>query len=79
MKLGARTTISEQLSFFPNLSSTGDYRVNFDATAVTKLNNWLGWQITFSDRYISDPPIGLKGNDLLLSTGLRLTFGKGTF
>ena len=76
-KLGPRTTVSEQLSFFPNLSSTGEYRVTFDANAVTKLKTWLGWQITFSDRYISDPPFGLKGNDLLLSTGLRLTFGKG--
>ena len=78
-KLGPRTTVSEQLSFFPNLSSTGEYRVTFDANAVTKLKTWLGWQTTFSDRYISDPPFGLKGNDLLLSTGLRLTFGKGIF
>lgn len=78
-KLGPRTTVSEQLSFFPNLSSTGEYRVTIDANAVTKLKTWLGWQITFSDRYISDPPFGLKGNDLLLSTGLRLIFGKGIF
>jgi len=78
-KLGPRTTLSEQLSFFPNLSSTGDYRVTFDASATTKLKAWLGWQATFSDRYISNPPFGLKGNDLLLSTGLRLTLGKGTF
>ncbi len=78
-KLGPRTTVSEQLSFFPNLSSTGEYRVTLDANAVTKLKTWLGWQITLSDRYISDPPFGLKGNDLLLSTGLRLTFGKGIF
>jgi hypothetical protein len=78
-KLGPRTTVSEQLSFFPNLSSTGEYRVTFDANAVTKLKTWLGWQLTLSDRYISDPPFGLKGNDLLLSTGLRLTFGKGIF
>jgi hypothetical protein len=78
-KLGPRTTVSEQLSFFPNLSSTGEYRVTFDANAVTKLKTWLGWQITFSDRYISDPPFGLKGNDLLLTTGLRLTFGEGIF
>jgi putative salt-induced outer membrane protein YdiY len=78
-RLGPRTTFTEQLSFFPNLSSTGDYRVTFDANANTKINSWLGWQITFSDRYISNPPPGLKGNDLLLSTGLRLTLGKGTF
>jgi putative salt-induced outer membrane protein YdiY len=76
-KLGPRTTVSEQLSFFPNLSTTGEYRVTFDANAATKLKSWLSWQVTFSDRYLSDPPLGLKGNDLLLSTGLRLTFGKG--
>jgi Protein of unknown function, DUF481 len=78
-KLGSRTTVSEQFSFFPNMSSVGDYRVNFDATATTKINSWLSWQLTFGDRYITNPPFGLKGNDLLLSTGLRFTFGKGTF
>jgi hypothetical protein len=79
MKLGPRTTLSEQLSFFSNLSSVGDYRVTFDANATTKLKTWLGWQVTLSDRNISNPPLGLKGNDLLLSTGLRLTLGKGIF
>lgn len=79
MKIGPRTTVSEQLSFFPNLSTVGEYRVTFDANASTKLKSWLSWQATFSDRYLSDPPVGLKGNDLLLSTGLRLTFGKGIF
>jgi putative salt-induced outer membrane protein YdiY len=78
-KLASRTTLSEQLSFFPNLSSVGDYRITLDANATTKLKTWLGWQVTVSDRYISDPPFGLKGNDFLLSTGLRLTFGKGIF
>jgi putative salt-induced outer membrane protein YdiY len=78
-KLGPRTTLSEQVSIFPNLSSLGDYRVTLDANATTKLKTWLGWQVTISDRYISDPPFGLKGNDFLLSTGLRLTFGKGIF
>jgi putative salt-induced outer membrane protein len=78
-RLGPRTTVGEQVTFFANLSNTGDYRVTFDANATTKLKSWLGWQVTFSDRYISNPPLGLKGNDLLLSTGLRLTFGKGIF
>ena len=71
--------MSEQLTFFPNLSSVGDYRITLDANASTKLKTWLAWQVTVSDRYISDPPFGLKGNDFLLSTGLRLTFGKGIF
>ncbi|GAC1700504.1 MAG: hypothetical protein NVS9B4_02010 [Candidatus Acidiferrum sp.] len=77
-RLNSRTTLSERFSFYPNISNTGNYRTQFDATATTKLKNWLGWQITFSDHYISNPPPLLKGNDLLLSTGLRLSFGKGT-
>ena len=78
-KLGSRTTLGEQFSFFPNLSDTGDYRLQLDATAATKLKNWLSWQITFSDRYVSRPLLGLKDNDVLFTTGLRLTYGKGVF
>jgi len=78
-KVNGRTTLGETFSFFPNVSSTGNYRMQFDISASTKLKNWLGWQVSYSDRYITNPPNGLKGNDQLLSTGLRLTFGKGAF
>ena len=78
-KLNDRTTLSEKFSLFPNVSNTGEYRFQFDATAATRLKTWLSWQVTYSDRYLSDPLPGLKKNDVLLSTGLRLTFGKGTF
>jgi putative salt-induced outer membrane protein YdiY len=78
-KLGARTTVTEQFSFFPNLSDPGDYRLQFDATGATKIKSWLSWQLTFSDRFVSRPLEGLKDNDVLFSTGLRLTFGKGVF
>ena len=77
-KLNHRVSVSERFSAFPNLSDMGQYRLQFDATAATKLKNWLSWQITVSDRYLSDPLSGLKSNDELLSTGLRVTFGKGT-
>lgn len=77
-KVNNRTTLTERFALYPNVSNTGDYRFQFDATAATKLKSWLGWQITYSDRYLSDPLTGLKKNDLLLLTGLRLTFGKGT-
>src|SRR5262249_55007604 len=77
-KLGPRTTLGEKLSLFPNLTDGGEFRMQFDATATTKIKNWLGWQITYSDRYLSNPLPGFKKNDVLLSTGLRLTFGHGT-
>jgi putative salt-induced outer membrane protein len=74
--LSKRTLLTERFSLFPNLSHTGDYRFQFDTTIASQLKNWLSWQATFSDRYISYPPPGLKGNDLVLSTGLRVTWGK---
>jgi putative salt-induced outer membrane protein YdiY len=70
-----RMTFDERFEFFPNVSDTGQYRFTFDTHAVTKLNRWLGWQVSFGDRYVSNPPTGIKTNDLILSTGLRLTFG----
>jgi putative salt-induced outer membrane protein YdiY/sRNA-binding regulator protein Hfq len=76
-KLNKRVSLDERFSAFPNLSDLGQYRFQFDATAATKLKAWLSWQITVSDRYLSNPLPGLKSNDELLSTGLRLTFGKG--
>jgi putative salt-induced outer membrane protein YdiY len=72
-----RTSFTEKFEFFPNLSETGEYRFLFNLGAATKLKSWLSWQVTFSDGYVSNPPPLIKKNDLLLSTGLRLTFGKG--
>jgi putative salt-induced outer membrane protein YdiY len=76
-KLSKRSSLTERYSFYPNLSHTGDYRFQFDTNIATQVSSWLSWQVTMSDRYISYPPVGLKANDLLLSTGLRVTWGKG--
>jgi putative salt-induced outer membrane protein YdiY len=78
-KLNSRVSFDERFSAFPNMSDLGQYRFQFDATAATKLKTWLSWQLTVSDRYLSNPLAGLKSNDELLSTGLRLSFGKGAF
>ncbi|HKN74803.1 MAG TPA: DUF481 domain-containing protein [Candidatus Acidoferrum sp.] len=78
-KLNSRTSVTEQFSLYPNISDTGTYRFQFDTTISTKLKNWLSWQVTYSDRYISNPLPGFKTNDLILSTGVRLTFGKPVF
>jgi putative salt-induced outer membrane protein YdiY len=75
-KLSSRSLLKERLVFFPNVQETGDYRLNFDASLVTNLNRWLSWQITLSDRYLSNPVPGAKNNDVLLTTGIRLTFAK---
>ena len=74
-RLNSRTVINEQLFFFPNLTNGGEYRVNFDTKVVTDITKRIGWQITVSDRYLSNPLPGLKQNDLLLTTGVHFKLG----
>jgi putative salt-induced outer membrane protein len=73
-KAGKTTVITEKLYFFPDLSDTGEYRATFDFGTVTKISKWLGWQNQFSDIYVSNPPVGTKKNDLILTTGLNFSF-----
>lgn len=75
-KLNNRAGISERLTFYPDLSQRGQYFMTLDTTATTKLYKWISWQVTFSDRYLTNPVPGTQKNDLLLTTGLRMTFGK---
>jgi putative salt-induced outer membrane protein YdiY len=74
-KFFASTTFNEGLFFYPNLTSTGQFRGTFSAGLVTKLSKTLSWQTTFNDYYLSNPVPGKKTNDLLLTTGIRVTFG----
>ncbi len=74
-KLGGRSTFNETFNYFPNLSGPSGYRYTFNSVFSTAISKWLGWQFTFNDTFLSNPPNAIKGNDLLLSTGLRLTFG----
>ncbi len=75
-KIAARTTIGERFVFYPNMSNLGQYRYQLNATSATVIKKWFSWEITFTDGYLSNPPFGLKSNDLLLSTGLRVVWGK---
>ena len=73
-KIGAATVITQKLYFYPNLNDTGEYRATFNFGTVTKLNKWLGWQNAFGDIYVTNPPAGKKQNDILLTTGLNVSF-----
>jgi putative salt-induced outer membrane protein YdiY len=74
-KFLASTAFNEGLFFYPNLTSTGQFRGTFNAALVTKLSKSLSWQTSFNDYYLSNPVAGKKTNDLLLTTGIRVTFG----
>ncbi len=74
-KLTKSTTLEQRLVIYPNVSRFGTFRSTFDASLVTRLSDWLGWQVTVGNRYNSDPVGGAKSNDFLFSTGIRATFG----
>jgi len=74
-KLNGAVSLHERLDFYPNVTDLGQYRVVFDTAAITKIAKFLSWQVDISDRYQSNPLFGLRGNDLLLTTGVRVTFG----
>lgn len=73
-KFNDRFTLAERFTIFPNLSDTGQYRMNFDSSFLTKINNRFGWYFTVSDRYLSNPVAENKKNDLVLTTGVRFTY-----
>lgn len=73
-KLGKSTLLNQKMYFYPDMSDTGQYRGTFDLGTVTKISKWLGWQNQFSDIYVSNPPAGAKKNDLIITTGLNISF-----
>jgi len=75
-KLSDATSLVQHFRMFNNLSDTGQYRLNFDFGANTRLLKWLTWNLGFSDRYLSDPVAGRKQNDILYTTGIGVSFAR---
>jgi putative salt-induced outer membrane protein len=74
-RFGPNTVLTQNFTFYPDFSDINQYRFSLDAGLVTKINRWLGWQTSLSDRYVTDPPVpGTTSNDFILSTGLNVSF-----
>lgn len=75
-KFSKTTMLTESLQFFPNLKKTGEFRYVFNFGLNTELTKLLSWQLTFTNLYLSNPPLGVKTSDGILTTGLRFSFGR---
>ena len=73
-KFGSSTVLQQKAYLYPDVNDLGDYRATFDFGTVTKLNKWLGWQNSFGDVYVTNPPLGKKKNDVIFTTGLNISF-----
>jgi putative salt-induced outer membrane protein len=76
LKLSKATTLTQSYRMFNDLTNTGMYRMSFDIGLGTKIFKWLTWNVSLSDRYLSDPAPGRKTNDFLYTTGLGITFAR---
>lgn len=74
-KISEGTSFKQKLTLFPNLSNSGELRGQFDAGFVTALGKGIGLQVTLSNRYNSEAPIGTKKSDTLLLTGITMALG----
>jgi putative salt-induced outer membrane protein len=74
-KFSANTSLIQDVYFFPDFNQSGNYRAKFDFGLASKIHGALTWNLNFGDRYVTNPPPGKKKNDILLTTGLGLTFG----
>jgi hypothetical protein len=75
-KLSNASSITQGLRVFTNLSDAGQYRFSFNLSAVTALKQWLAWQVSVNDQFLSNPLFGRQRNDLILSTGFRVSFAR---
>jgi hypothetical protein len=75
-KVNGTTSLTQSFRMFNNLSETGEYRMNFDLGANTRLLKWLTWNLGFSNRFLSNPVPGRLRNDILYTTGVGVTFAR---
>ncbi len=74
-QLSAGTTLRQRFAVFPNLTDSGQYRLQFSAGLVTKITDSLNLTVTLTDNYQSNPQPGIDRNELLFITGVSVAFG----
>jgi hypothetical protein len=76
LQVNDRMRLKERFQFFPNLSRGGEFRHTLDTSLTTRITSWMNWSITASNRYLSNQVPGAKRNDLLLTTGVGISFNR---
>jgi putative salt-induced outer membrane protein YdiY len=74
-KISEGTSVMQRLSVLPNLSETGEYRLQFTSGLSTKITDTLNLTVTLTDNYQTNPQPGIARNELLFITGISVSFG----
>lgn len=76
-KFGTSSLLTEQANFFPDISHLGRIQFNLNSSFSTKIAKVFNWVTTFTDNYTSFvPSASLDKNDVILTTGLGVTFNR---
>lgn len=74
--LSDRVGINHGLNLYPSLSNAGAYRADGTFVLSTRISSRLSLTTGLTDRYISRPLPGRQRNEVLLTTGLGVNFGR---
>jgi putative salt-induced outer membrane protein len=73
-RLSDTTAFKQRLVLFPNLKNSGEYRATWDAGLAVAMSKTLNLTVGAAWRYNSEPGVGRKSTDTLLTTGIAVKF-----
>lgn len=74
-KWSTGVSIKQRFAVYPNLTDSGEYRLQFDAGLLAPLFERWNLTVKYSLRYQSNPPAGVEKQDTVLYTGLQYRWG----
>lgn len=74
MQLNKRLRLDHFFQIYPDLVKTGQYRFNTSTVVSAKLSTKFSANASVLDLYLSNPPVGSKGNNITYSMGIGYSF-----
>jgi len=73
-KLSDTTSAKQRLAIYPNLKNSGEFRATWDAGLAVAMSKVMNLNVGFSVVHNSEPGLGRKATDTLLTTGVSVKF-----
>lgn len=73
-KLTEWLTLDHMLSFYPTLTDGGNFRIDTMTGLSTKITKHWSWSTSYTDHYLSNPLPGHKKNEVIITTGVGVSF-----
>ena len=74
LNMTERINFEHYLNFYPNLTDRGEYRMDTTSSLNTRLSSLLSFNTTLTNRLLSNPLPGRQKHELILTTGLGISF-----